>query len=38
MAGERAWANCSDQDTMTAMEAEEFCGRTATVSDNSATF
>ena len=36
--GERAWANCTDADTMAAMSTEEFCGLTATVDGNSASF
>lgn len=36
--GERAWANCTDIDTITAMHTEEFCGRTATVNGDTASF
>ena len=36
--GERAWANCADQDTLSAMTTEEFCGLTATVDGNIASF
>ena len=36
--GERSWANCADVDTMSAMHTEEFCGRTATVNGNTASF
>ncbi len=36
--GERAWANCTDQDTLAAMTTREFCGSTATVDGNTASF
>ena len=36
--GERAWANCTHPGTLSAMQAEEFCGATATVDGNTATF
>lgn len=36
--GERTWANCRDADTLTAMVAEEFCGRTVAVADANASF
>ena len=36
--GERAWANCTDADVITAMHTEEFCGVTASVDGNTASF
>ena len=36
--GQRTWANCTDPDTIAAMQAEEFCGRTAQVREGRANF
>ena len=36
--GERAWANCTDAEVISAMQTEEFCGATATVDGNTASF
>ena len=36
--GERAWANCADAGAITAMQTEEFCGVTANVHGNTASF
>ena len=36
--GERVWANCEDRETITAMTAEEFCGRPVRLSGNAAHF
>ena len=36
--GERAWANCTDTDTLAAMHTEEFCGAVAKVDGNTARF
>ncbi len=37
-AGQRSWANCTDPDTIAAMQSEEFCGRSAQVRDGNASF
>ena len=34
--GERTWANCTDADTIAAMQTEEFCGVTARVQNGNA--
>ena len=36
--GRRAWANCTDPGTLSAMQTEEFCGATATVDGQAASF
>ena len=36
--GERTWANCTDADTIAGMHTEEFCGVTASVDGNTASF
>ena len=36
--GRRAWANCTDQETLQAMTVEEFCGRRVRLDGDIATF
>ncbi len=36
--GQRTWANCSDPDTIAAMQTDEFCGVGAQVRDGGASF
>ena len=36
--GRRVWGICEDKDTLTAMTKEEFCGKSVSISGNSARF